>query len=141
MNPPDLEAPGPLTLPDGSWWDWDVIAWNPAELRLAAGHDLTYHHGLELVFGDPAFVRCPAAFQDPVFRVPTPDELRALARRLGEAPPVVIAFEADAGGTEPAPCLVAAQRLEVVQGQVLRYWSGDLAPGRRFAPWVGPPGR
>ncbi|MFG3234198.1 hypothetical protein ACGFZG_20880 [Streptomyces antibioticus] len=83
----------------------------------------------------------PAAFQDPVFRAPTPDELRSLARRLGEAPPVVIAFEADAGGTEPAPCLVAAQRLEVVQGQVLRYWSGDLAPGRRFAPWVGPPGR
>lgn len=132
---------GAISLPGGSWWDWDVIEWNAAEFRLAAGHDLTYHHGLELVFGDPVFVQCPAVFHDPVFRAPTPDELLRLSRHLGERPPVVVALEADAGGPEPVPCLVASGSLEIVVEPVLRYWREDAAPGQRFAPWVRPPGR
>ncbi|MFF9076730.1 hypothetical protein ACF1A9_31215 [Streptomyces sp. NPDC014872] len=90
-----------IRLPQGSWWDWDVVAWNAGQLRLAAGHDLTYHHGLELVFADPALVSCPSNFQDPAFRAPSPDELLRVTRQLGEEPPAVVAFEADAGGPEP----------------------------------------
>lgn len=56
-DPPGHAA---VELPEGSWWDWDVIAWQPGEFRLAAGHDLTYHHGLEPVFTDPLLVTCPA---------------------------------------------------------------------------------
>ncbi|MET7286970.1 hypothetical protein [Streptomyces sp. NPDC005573] len=130
-----------IQLPEGSWWDWDVVAWNAGQLRLAAGHDLTYHHGLELVFDDPAFVSCPSSFQDPVFRAPSSEDLLKVARQLGRELPVVVAFEADAGGQEPFPCLIAADRLEVVQETVLRYWRDDAAPGQRFAPWVRPPGR
>lgn len=62
-----------------------------------------------------------------------------LARQLGEEPPVVVAFEADAGGREPISCLVAAERFEVVHETVLGYWREDTAPGQRFAPWVRPP--
>ncbi|MCX5414504.1 hypothetical protein [Streptomyces sp. NBC_00059] len=130
-----------IQLPEGSWWDWDVVVWTGGQLRLAAGHDLTYHHGLELVFGDPAFVHCPSGFHDPVFRSPSPDELLKLTRQLGEKPPVVVAFEADAGGQEPATGLIAAERLDIVQETVLRYWREDAGPGQRFAPWVSPPGR
>ncbi|MFF3560772.1 hypothetical protein ACFYXS_12130 [Streptomyces sp. NPDC002574] len=125
-----------VQLPEGSWWDWEVVAWQPGEFRLAAGHDLTYHHGLELVFTDPLIVTCPASFHDPAFRAPTPDEVLTVARQLGERPPVLVAFEADAGGPGPVSCLVAAERLDVVHGTVLRHWRADAAPGQRFAPWV-----
>ncbi|GHH76105.1 hypothetical protein GCM10018781_46520 [Kitasatospora indigofera] len=130
---------GGVRLPEGSWWDWEVIGWDAGQFRLAAGHDLAYHHGLELVFDRPAFVSCPAEFQDPVFRAPTREEWTGVTRRLGGVPPVLVAFEADAGGREPVSCLVAAEGFEVVHGTVLRYWREDLAPGQRFAPWVRPP--
>jgi hypothetical protein len=128
-----------LRLPEGSWWDWDVLAWDAGQFRLAAGSDLTYHHGLELVFGAPLLVSCPARFSDPVFRVPTAGQRGAIVGQLGEEPPVFVAFDVDAGGREPVPCLVAAERLEIVRGTVLRYWRDDLAPGQRLAPWVRPP--
>ncbi|MDQ0958671.1 hypothetical protein QFZ66_002549 [Streptomyces sp. B4I13] len=128
-------------LPEGSWWDWDVVVWTPGEFRLAAGADLAYHHGLELVFADPAFVACPAAFHDPVFREPTPGELASLDRRLGERPPLVAAFDADAGGPDPTPCLVTAERLEIVREHVLGYAREDAPPGQRFAPWARGPHR
>ncbi|MER7755386.1 hypothetical protein [Kitasatospora sp. NPDC097643] len=113
-----------IDLPQGSWWDWDVWSWCPGELRLAAGYDLAYHHGLELVFADPLYVRCPAAFQDPVFRAPTPQERRLVERQCGEPPGVLVAFEADGAGTEPASGLIAAGSLAVVVGTVLRYGGG-----------------
>ncbi|MFI5817453.1 hypothetical protein ACIA7S_41990 [Streptomyces sp. NPDC051643] len=130
-----------IRLPAGSWWDWDVVAWDGGQLRLAAGHDLTHHHGLELIFGDPIFVSCPSGFHDPVFRSPSPDELLKVTRQLGEKPPIVVAFEADAGGQEPVACLIAAERLAIVQETVLRYWREDAGPDQRFAPWVTCPGQ
>ncbi|MFD5884183.1 hypothetical protein [Streptomyces yangpuensis] len=53
----------------------------------------------------------------------------------------MVAFEADAGGQEPASCLIAAERLDIVQGTVLRYWREDAGPDQRFAPWVRSPGQ
>ncbi|WP_327281722.1 MULTISPECIES: hypothetical protein [unclassified Streptomyces] len=114
-----------IRLPEGSWWDWEVISWTPVELRLAAGRDLTYSHGLELVFGDPVYVSCPAMFQDPVFREPAADEVRRVVEGLGEQPSVLVAFKADGGGPAPVSCLIAAERVEVVRGVVPR------AEGRR----------
>ncbi|MFJ5033224.1 hypothetical protein ACIQB5_35320 [Streptomyces sp. NPDC088560] len=111
-------------LPEGSWWDWEVIVWDGGLLRLAAGYDLTYHHGLEVVLTDPCFVSCPATFQDPVFREPTAQETARLRRALGGAPPVVVAFEADAGGPGPVSCLIAAERLDIVPGLVRRHDDG-----------------
>jgi len=130
-----------IELPQGSWWDWDVVSCNAGELRLGAGLDLAYHHGLELVFPDPVLVRCPTAFQDPVFRAPRPDEVLAVTRQFGEAPQLLVAFEADAGGAEPVTCLIVAGSVEVVRGTVFRYWRDDLEPGQRLAPWVLPPDR
>lgn len=127
-----------IHLPEGSWWDWDVVEWNAGRLCLGAGHDLSYAHHLELVLTDPVWVSCPAAFQDPVFRDPAPDEVRLLADQLGETPPVVLAFDADAGGARPAACLIAAGRLDILQGAVYRYWR-ELAAGERLAPGVRPP--
>ncbi|MFJ6011377.1 hypothetical protein [Streptomyces sp. NPDC092952] len=130
---------GTVLLPEGSWWDWDVVSWDPGRLRLGAGHDLSYHHGLELVFDCPVLVACPSEFQDPVFRAPTQVEVAGVARAVGGVPEVVVAFDADAGGRGPVACLIAAERLEIVQETVLRYWREDAAPGQRFAPWVRPP--
>ncbi|MEW2438864.1 hypothetical protein AB0952_32760 [Streptomyces caniferus] len=130
-----------IQLPEGSWWDWDAVARAGGQLRLAAGHDLAYHHGLELVFSDPVFVSCPSAFHDPAFRAPSPDELLKVTRRLDREPAVVVAFEADVGGQEPASCLIAAERLDIVEESVLRYWREDAGPDQRFAPWVRSPGR
>ncbi|WP_405484023.1 hypothetical protein [Streptomyces sp. NBC_00009] len=128
-----------IELPQGAWWDWDIVAWDPGRLCLGAGHDVSYAHGLELVFSDPIFVKCPAAFHDPVFRQPTPDEVRLVVRQVGETPPVLVAFEADAGGPALVSGLLAAGRLDIVQGTVFRYWREDLAAGERLAPWVRPP--
>jgi hypothetical protein len=126
-------------LPEGSWWDWEVIVWDGGRLRLAAGYDLTYHHGLEVVFTAPGFVSCPAAFQDPVFREPTAGETARLRRALGEMPPVVAAFEADGGGPEPVSCLIAAEGLDILPGLVPRSSRAraQAAPGLRD--WPGPP--
>ncbi|MEU8793697.1 hypothetical protein [Streptomyces sp. NPDC048643] len=133
----DVERPhAAIELPEGSWWDWDVLAWDSGQFRLAAGYDLSYHHGMELAFTSPLFVSCPATFHDPVFRAPTLEELLRVQRQLGGTPPVLVAFEADAGGSEPVSCLVAAERLDIVQETVLRYWRADAAPDQRFAPWV-----
>ncbi|WP_327387411.1 MULTISPECIES: hypothetical protein [unclassified Streptomyces] len=138
----DVEGPrAGIRLPEGSWWDWDVIAWTAGQLRLAAGHDLTYHHGLELVFDDPVFVSCPSSFHDPTFRAASPEERLKVSRQVVGEPSVVVAFEADAGGQEPVSCLIAAERLEIVRETVLRYWREDAAPGQRFVPWVLPPVR
>ncbi|WP_405021252.1 hypothetical protein OHV05_34455 [Kitasatospora sp. NBC_00070] len=134
----DEQVHGAIELPAGSWWDWDVVAWDRGRFLLAADYDLTYHHALELVFTMPTFVSCPANFHDPEFRAPTSEELATVTRRLGETPPVLVAFEADAGGSEPVSCLIAADRLDIVQGIVLRYWREDVAPDQRFAPWVRP---
>ncbi|MFB7466115.1 hypothetical protein ACFCZ1_21890 [Streptomyces sp. NPDC056224] len=115
-----------------------MIAWDGRQFRLAAGHDLTYHHGLELVLREPVFISCPSSFHDPTFRAPSPAELRQLACQLGEKPEnpsVVVAFEADADGQQPVPCPFAAERLNIVQETVPRY-RGVAAPGQRFAPWV-----
>ncbi|WP_051711437.1 hypothetical protein [Streptomyces sp. NRRL S-350] len=119
-----------IELPEGSWWDWDVYSWRPGELRLAAGYDLAYHHGLELVFADPLYVRCPASFQDPVFRAPTTAERERVERQCGEPPGVLVAFEADGGGAEPATGLIAGGSLEVRVGLVLRYQRGAESDGR-----------
>ncbi|RKE22967.1 hypothetical protein BX266_6423 [Streptomyces sp. TLI_171] len=81
---------------------------DPGEPVLGADHDLTYHHALELRFTAPEFVACPTSFQDPVFRTPTPDEERRITRRLDGPPPVLLGFEADAGGVEPAAGLITA---------------------------------
>ncbi|MFF7971203.1 hypothetical protein [Streptomyces sp. NPDC007905] len=126
-------------LPEGSRRDWQVMVRDGGRLRLAAGHDLTYHHGLEPAFVDPVFVCCPPSFQDPDFRAPTAEEMARLARAPGEAPPVVVAFEADAGGREPVSCPVAADRLDIRPGLVKRpaRVGAEAASGARD--WPGPP--
>jgi hypothetical protein len=87
-------------LPEGSWWDWDLFCWNGSELRLAAGYDLAYHHGLELVFSDVGYLACPTQFSRPQFREPTPGEGDTVRRYVGEESRVVVAFdvEAELGG-------------------------------------------
>ncbi|BBC93160.1 hypothetical protein [Streptomyces griseofuscus] len=133
-------------LPEGSWWDWEVTGWDAGALRLAADHDLTHHHALEVVFVAPALVSCPPAFQDPVFRAPAAEEAERLAQSLGERPPVLVAFEADAGGSEPVSCLIAAERVEIRHGQVPRNTRppdprtpGSGAPDAPRATAGGPP--
>lgn len=58
---------------------------------------------------------------------------------LGEAPPLVVAFEADAGGREPVSCLVGAERLDILPGLVTRHprAGAKAAPGARD--WPGAP--
>ncbi|HEX8627653.1 MAG TPA: hypothetical protein VF755_05730, partial [Catenuloplanes sp.] len=137
---PDETIAGVIELPAGSWWDWDVLDFDGCRLRLAAGHDLTYHHGLEVIFTDVTYLACPTQFHDPQFREPTHDE-RALARRhAGEEPPIVVAFDVAAQvGDGHLPCLVAAESVEVVRGLVYRYPRDDPATGERPAAQVRPP--
>ncbi|MFC8721848.1 hypothetical protein [Kitasatospora sp. NPDC057198] len=128
-------------LPEGSWWDWDVVSSTPELFVLGADHDLTYHHALELRFHGPAFVQCPDEFfQDPVFRTATPREVELVSRAAGGAPGVLVAFECEVDGEAPATGLIAARRLEIAPGLVFRYWRERLEPGQRRAPWVRPPG-
>ncbi|WP_344570821.1 hypothetical protein [Streptomyces axinellae] len=86
-------------------------------------------------------VICPSSFHDPQFRAPSPDEIAKVTHHLGGELPVIVAFEADAGGQEPLSCLVAAERFEIVQESVLRYWREGTPPGQRFTPWAQPPGQ
>ncbi|RRQ87778.1 hypothetical protein [Streptomyces griseofuscus] len=99
-----------------------------------------------MVFVAPALVSCPLAFQDPVFRAPTAEEAERLAQGLGERSPVLVAFEAYAGGSEPVSCLIAAERVEIRHGQVPRNTRppdprtpGSGAPDAPGAPAGGPP--
>ncbi|MFE9809704.1 hypothetical protein ACFYRN_42930 [Streptomyces sp. NPDC005227] len=81
----DVERPhATIELPEGSWWDWEVLAWDSGQFRFTADDDLRYHHGLELAFTAPLFISCPATFHDPVFRAPTPEELLRSSSSLVE---------------------------------------------------------
>ncbi|MEU3607002.1 hypothetical protein AB0E83_16350 [Streptomyces sp. NPDC035033] len=110
----------PPSLPEGSWWDWEVRRFDGSRLTLVAGYDLTYHHGLEVELADVSYVRCPTAFTDPVFREPTAGERAEVLRIVGEEPPVLLAFEADGGGTAPVSCLIAAGGRAVRRGRFSR---------------------
>jgi hypothetical protein len=124
-----------LDLPDGSWWDWDVVGWDRRELRLAAGPDLAHAHHLEVVFTAPGYVCCPAEFSDPVFRSPSADEVAMVTRFLDAEPGVLVAFDAE-GAATTLPGLIAADAVRIDRGTVYRY----PAPGGRLAPWVTRPG-
>jgi hypothetical protein len=136
-------------LPEGPWWEWDVLPAQPGLFVLGADFDLSYHHGLELRFHEPVFVQCPEYFMDPVFREATAAEVERVAGAVGTdgvagaaggLPEVLVAFECDAGGAGPETGLIAARRLETVTGVVFRYWREQVEPGQRRAPWVRPPG-
>ncbi|AYN39003.1 hypothetical protein D9753_08835 [Streptomyces dangxiongensis] len=122
-------------LPEGSSWDREVVARDAGQSRLAAGYDLTYRHGPELIFAGPVFLPCPQSFRDPGLRPPTAGTAR-LARALGEEVPLIVAFEADAGGPEAVSCVIAAERLEVRPGIVPRRLAWGAA---RPHDWPGPP--
>lgn len=129
-----------VNLPEGSWWDWELLTGNGAELRLAAGYDLTYHHGLELVFTEVSYLACPTRFCHARFREPTSQERDSVRRYVGDVPPVVAAFDVEAEfGDGNLPCVVAADTVEVVPGTVYRYWRENLEEGERLAPWVRRP--
>jgi hypothetical protein len=129
-----------LTLPEGSWWDWEVIGWDRGALCLAAGWDLTYHHDLEVRFAEAVYVACPDSFHDPVFREPSGRELKRLRHLHEDSRLRVYAFDAEPfGGSEGMACVIVAASVEVVPGVVYRYWREDLGPGERRAPWVQPP--
>ncbi|MFI9808047.1 hypothetical protein ACIHEJ_27400 [Streptomyces sp. NPDC052301] len=126
-------------LPEGNRWDREVIVRDAGPPRPAAGYDLTGHHGPEAVFADAGLVSCPAAFQEPLFRELTGEETGRLRRTLGETPPVVVAFEANGGVTEPVSCLIAAEDPESRHGFVPRSprARAQAVPGPRD--WPGPP--
>jgi hypothetical protein len=128
-----------LRLPEGSWWDWEIIGWERGTLCLAAGWDLTYHHDLEVRFSEVAYVACPESFSDPVFREPSGAE-QALLRHLdGDGPLHVYAFDVEPpGGNGNMACVIVAASVDVVPGVVYRYWRDELLPGERRAPWVRP---
>ncbi|GIJ81492.1 hypothetical protein SAMN05443287_1294 [Micromonospora phaseoli] len=129
-----------IELPEGSWWDWDVLHFDGSQLRLAAGHDLTYHHDLEVVLTDVAYMACPTQFWDPWFREATRDERALVRRHAGEESPVIVAFDVDAPAAgDLLTCLVTAGLVEVVPGLVYRYWRDNLSAGERLAPHVRPP--
>ncbi|MEU9091501.1 hypothetical protein [Streptomyces sp. NPDC048428] len=127
-------------MPEGSGWDWNVLAWDGGRFRLAEGAGITSHHDLEPTFTKPAFVCRAADFEDPVFRTVTSEELPALSHRFGGCPPVVVAFEADAGGVDPVTSAPACQQLSIVREEgfvcvfsdeaLPREWNVDR-PGRQ----------
>ncbi|MFI2762825.1 hypothetical protein ACH5A3_28770 [Streptomyces echinatus] len=122
-------------LPGSSGWDREVIVRDGGgRLHLAAGYDLTPDHGLE-----PAFVSPPPGLQDPVFRAPIAEAAAGPARRPGETPPPVVAFEADAGGREPVSCPVAAERLDILPGRVPGHPASEAQASPGVADWPGPP--
>ncbi|MFN8077916.1 MAG: hypothetical protein U0Q15_21190 [Kineosporiaceae bacterium] len=127
-----------LQLPDGAFWDWEVLSWSGGTLILAAGTDLTYHHQLEVIFTEVAYVALPSLFHHPTFRPPTAEELRAVADQVGAPAPVVVAFDHDGtdGDGRPLSGLVAADAVEVVPGAVYRYRRETLLPGERHATWL-----
>lgn len=75
-----------------------------------------------------------------MFRSPTAAERDHVRRCVGESPSLLVAFDIDGQETGSLPCLVAAERVEVVTGTVYRYYREDLKPGERLAEWVRPPG-
>ncbi|WP_128977430.1 hypothetical protein [Streptomyces roseicoloratus] len=109
-----------LPLPEGSWWDRTVLRYDGSRLTLAAGHDLSYGHGLQVAFTDTVCLRCPTAFSDPEFREATAEERAEIVRLVGEDPPVPAASDADGYGTRPVPCLIAAGDRAVGLGRFSR---------------------
>jgi hypothetical protein len=110
-----------LTLPPGSWWSWEVQRYDGATLVIIAGHDLTYHHEIELSFSDVAYIEAPTQFEHASFREPTTAEWEKVRRCIGEEPTVLVAFDIEAnhgGGT--VPCLIAADAYSINTGSFVR---------------------
>ncbi|WEO94811.1 hypothetical protein A6P39_012775 [Streptomyces sp. FXJ1.172] len=70
---------------------------------------------------------------------PTTGETARLRRAPGAAPPLVVAFEADAGGPGPVSCPIAAEGMGILPGLVQRHprARAQAAPGP--SDWPGPP--
>ncbi|TVZ88128.1 hypothetical protein FB157_11586 [Streptomyces sp. BK340] len=66
-------------------------------------------------------------------------EIARLVRALGEAPPVVVAFEADAGGREPVSRPIAAERPDILTGLVPRHSRTGARAATGTRDWPGPP--
>ncbi|GAA2556346.1 hypothetical protein GCM10010435_28770 [Winogradskya consettensis] len=116
-----------LELPEGQWWDWEIMTWNAGALTLAASTDLTYHHGLEVVFSDVGFVQCPALFHHAVFREPSDAERDFVLRQAAGDASLIVAFdhdEQDAAGRALSG-LIGAGDVRLVTGTAYRYDRGD----------------
>ncbi|GAA2484892.1 hypothetical protein [Winogradskya humida] len=124
-----------LVLPEGQWWDWEIMTWTAGTLTLAASTDLTYHHGLEVIVSDVGFVQCPSLFHHAVFREPTAAERDFVLRQSAGDAPLIVAFdhnEHDAAGRAMSG-LIGAADVRVVTGTAYRYLRPGLRPGERLA--------
>ncbi|MEV6492332.1 hypothetical protein AB0M20_27470 [Actinoplanes sp. NPDC051633] len=127
-----------LEMPDGPWWEWEILSLNRGRLILAGSFDLSYYHQIEIAFTDVAYLSCAAAFCDPAFREPTEAELHHATHQNGmDVPPVVVAFDHDFG--RPVSCVIAAGSVEITTGMVHRVPPQRLEPGDRLAPWLEQP--
>jgi hypothetical protein len=105
-----------LTGLTGRWWDWEMARWDVTGLRLIADNDLTYHHAVEVRFGEVAWVSVADMFSHPVFRQPTAAE-KELAWQASGEPHRIFTWDAEtAAGT--VPMMVVARSVEVVEGHV-----------------------
>ena len=104
------------------------MSFDGLRLTLAAGVDVTYHHGLELSFVDVAYLSVPTTFEHPMFREPTEAEIGRVRAHVGEVPAVVVAFdvEANARGVEFLPCVIAAEAHELARGWFPRRLPGQV---------------
>lgn len=102
------------------WSDWQVASWDGESLRLIADNDLTYHHSVEVVFEETAYVMLPAQFYHPCFRPPTAHEEGLVREAVGHVPELIVAWDTDAEG-HGRVCLVGASSASFVEELVLHY--------------------
>lgn len=110
----------PLLDLNDRWWDWQVASWDGESLRLIADNDLTYHHSVEVLFEETAYVKLPAQFSHPVFRAPTASERELVRQAVGDLPALIVAWDIDAEGPGRA-CLVGAASVSFAEELVLHY--------------------
>lgn len=71
-----------IELPEGSGWDWNVLACDGGRFRLGAGPTSPVTTTWDRSFTETAFISRPADFEDPVIRAVASEELPALSRRM-----------------------------------------------------------
>lgn len=100
----------------GRWWGWRVGLWDSSTLRLIADNDLTYHHSVEVLFTDVAWVAIADTFYDPAFR-PATSEQDFARQVINDEGYELHAWDAETS-TGTVPMVIVSQSVRIVEGHV-----------------------
>lgn len=114
--------------------DFRVHSYDGVNLVLTGSFDFAYYHEVEVEFREVAYISLPSCFENPNFRIGTPEEIEAVRKVIAlEKEDIVYCVEAETScSTEKLPFFIVAEDVTVREGKVFYYERENLKEGERI---------